>query len=429
MKPGGTSLTANVRTNAVKAQLTCIACGARQALVECYRCPRCAGELAIEYDHDRLRASGAFAARWRGPGSMWDRFADLLPQENADAIVTLGEGATPLAPAPRLARHLGVREIWLKLESANPTGSYKDRQVGIGLSKAREWGRGRFATISSGNVGISLSAYCAAAGVEAHVWVSGETAAAKQRQVQIYGARLFVLPDPRDGGDAVAAFHGAFVRLPQQAASHDLVPMITARPANPYMVEGAKTIAYEIAAAIGAPTRVFAPVGGGGCVGGLANGFADLHALGLIDRVPPIDGTQRGEYHAPIDRLDQEPYRSGQYYRPLDGAWAWRSIRATGGALRLVESAAIEAAQGLLARLAGVFAEPQGAYGVAGLLLAKEQGALKPDERIVVVITGMGLKDMEAGERIVAAGGYAPPVKVASLEDGLARLGLPRAAQ
>lgn len=413
----------------MKAQLRCIACGTRQALVEHYCCPKCAGELMTEYDHDRLRAQGDFAGRWRGAGTMWERFADLLPQEHNDALVTLGEGSTPLAPAPRLARHLGVREIWLKLESANPTGSYKDRQVGIGLSKAREWGRSRFATISSGNVGISLSAYCAAAGAEALVWVSGETAAAKQRQVQIYGARLFVLPDPREGGDAVTAFHGAFVRLPRQAAAHGLVPMITARPANPYMVEGAKTIAYEIAASIGVPSRVFAPVGGGGCVGGLANGFADLQALGLIDRVPAIDGTQRGEYHAPIDRLDQEPYRSGPYYRPLDGAWAWQSIRATGGTLRLVESAAIEAAQGVLARLTGVFAEPQATYGIAGLLLAKEQGALKANERIVVVITGMGLKDMEAGERIVAAGDYAPPVNVASLEDGLALLAPMHAAQ
>ncbi len=145
--------------------------------------------------------------------------------------------------------------------------------MAIGLSKAREWGRDRFATVSSGNVGVALAAYAARAGARSYVWVSHETPAAKLRQIEVFGAQLFMLPSPMESGGPDAYF-GAVQNLPAFCRPRGMVPMVSARPANPFMVEGAKTIAYEIVRELGrAPDLVVLPAGGGGLVGGVFKGF------------------------------------------------------------------------------------------------------------------------------------------------------------
>jgi threonine synthase len=190
--------------------------------------------------------------------------------------------------------------------------------------------------------------------------------------------------------------------------------MISARPINPYMVEGAKAIAYEIAATLGrSPDVVFTPVGGGGLAGGIYKGFADLVSVELAQAVPQMRGGQRQAYFAPVDRMDEPQYQTG-YYLPLDGHWAWQSIVASGGTLQLMQDAAIRAAQAALAMEEGIFAEPHGAYAMAALIEAAAKDEIDRDALTVCVISGFGLKDMAAAGEIIAAQGK-PPIRVASL--------------
>jgi threonine synthase len=396
------------------AHLRCLACDARFPLAAHYACPECGGELDVQYDHERIRADGELALRWRQPGPMASRFAEFMPLSHPEAAVTLGEGNTPLVRSRNLAGRLGLRHLYFKLEGANPTGSFKDRQVAIAISKALELGQKRFATVSSGNVGNALAAYAAYTGSQADIWVSHETAAAKRQQIEIYGARVFLLPSPR-GSDGPGAYFSALRDLPAFCARQGLAPMISARSVNPYMVEGAKAIAYEIAATLGRnPDVVFTPVGGGGLAGGIHKGFSDLVATGLADTLPRLHGGQRRAYFAPIDHMDEPQYRSG-YYLPLDGHWAWGAIQASHGTLRVMEDDAIRAAQADLARHEGIFAEPHGAYAMAALSAAAAEGRLDPDALTVCIVSGFGLKDMAAAAEIVAAAGR-PPIEVASLQ-------------
>jgi len=409
------------------AHLRCLSCNAKLPAAEHYSCPECGGELDVQYDHDRIREDGRLAQSWRQSGPMAERFAGLMPLAAPESAVSLGEGNTPLVRSHNLARRLGLRHLYFKLEGSNPTGSFKDRQVAIAISKARELGRRRFATVSSGNVGNALAAYAAHTGGRADIWVSHETAEAKRQQIEIYGAQVFLLPSPRgDGGPG--PYFSALKGLPDFCARHGLVPMISARPINPYMVEGAKAIGYEIAATLGRnPDVVFAPVGGGGLAGGVFKAFSDLVAVGLADTVPQLRGGQRRAYFAPVDRMDEPQYRTG-YYLPLDGHWAWQSIQASGGTLQIMEDDAIRAAQGELARQEGIFAEPHGAYALAAMIEAADKGTLDPDALTVCVISGFGLKDMVAAREIIANAGR-PPIEVASLEASEAHFASPESLE
>lgn len=386
--------------------LRCVSCGRSYPGGLRYRCDACGGELEVLYDY--ARAAGEFARTWTGHGSIWDRFRAALPAVRDEAIVTLGEGSTPLLRSRGLAARLGLDRLYLKLEYASPTGSFKDRQVSIAISKAADAGKTNFAAVSSGNVGVALSAYCARAGFDAEVWVSVDTAESKRLQISMYGAQVKLLPSTED----IGRYFAVYTRMQQYALQHGKVPMVSARPVNPYMVEGGKTIAFEIAASLGGPPdQVFCCVGGGGLLGGVHKGFVELAAMGLAPRIPRISGgqvTDRG--HAPIHRLDEEPYRSGAYYRPLDGAWAWRSIQASEGRWIGVTGADVAAAQQLVAFDEGIFAEPQGAYAVAALQAACAEGAIPSGDTVVCTITGSGLKDMEAALRFQENPRYRTPV-------------------
>jgi len=376
-----------------KAWLECQSCHQRFPLEERYRC-NCGGELAVVYDYTSIAKRGVFFKTWGMAGSMWDRFSELLPQKNPDAIITLGEGGTPLSPSRMLASRFGIRELWFKLESCNPTGSFKDRQISVAISKANEWSRTRFGTMSSGNAGVSLSAYCAKAGFEAYVWVPEGIASAKLEQIRAYGARLFMLPQPDEGN--MSTHQAAYTGMQSFCLKKGLVPMVTARSANPYIVEGAKAIAFEIVSTLGtSPDRIFVPIGGGGLICGLWKGFKELRALGLSDRLPILEGVQYKRLQTPVDHLNDPAYPPERYYRPLDGAWAWRSIRESNGVLRQISENEILNAQTQLAMSEGIFAEPQGAMAAAGLLQAERERELNPNETVVCLVTGSGLKDME----------------------------------
>ncbi len=388
--------------------LRCVTCGRTYPAGLRYRCDGCGGELEVIYDY--LRAAADFTRAWTGQGSIWDRFKAVLPALRDGAVITLGEGSTPLVRSHRLAARLGLDRLYLKLEYANPTGSFKDRQISVALSKAADEGKREFAVVSSGNVGVALSAYCARAGFDAEVWVSVDTAESKRLQISMYGAQVKLLPPASEN---IGRYFAVYTAMQQYALQHGKVPMVSARPVNPYMVEGGKTIAFEIAAALGTPPdRVFCCVGGGGLLGGVYKGFHELTAMGITDRLPRISGGQvTDRMHAPIHRLDEEPYRSGNFYRPLDGTWAWKSIQASSGSWVGVTLEEVYTAQQDLAFEEGVFAEPQGAYAVAALSKACAHGQIAAGETVVCTITGSGLKDMQSASRFQENPRYRAPME------------------
>ena len=400
-----------------EARMTCTVCGASFELSQNYSCPRDNGELAIRYDYDAIRAHGTFRTHAREGQGTIERFLPLLPLSRPDQAVSLGEGNTPLVRSRRMAERLGVRDLYFKLESCNPTGSFKDRQVSVAISAAIGWGCTRFATVSSGNAGVSLSAYCARAGMQSFVWVSEDTALPKRQQIQVYGARMFLFPSPESHG--VGAYREFFNGLREFALRNDMVPMVTARRVNPYIVEGSKTISFEIVEQLHrVPDRVFSPVGGGGLLGGLWKGFWELKAIGETDALPRMDGAQASGHMISLPDLAAGRELGAGESEPLDGSWAWSAIQESKGRYWSTNAQELDAAQGLLAREEAIFAEPQGIRGAAGLLKAAAAGALDPRETIVCIITGHGLKDMAAAERFLADERAYPPVRnVQSYED------------
>lgn len=398
-----------------KAWLTDIRTGEQYGLGPLFCSPRDGGELSVTFD--LAAAADSFAAKWKNGGSIWDRFGAVLTPLDKSHLVSLGEGSTPLVRSDRLAARLGLNNLFFKLESCNPTGSFKDRQISVALSAGRSWGRTRYATVSSGNVGNALSAYCAKAGCEAFIWVASDTAKSKRQQIGVYGSRLFLVPPPTTG--QVRAYWQLYADLQSFCLKHDMVPMISARPVNPFMVEGTKTISFEIAATLGSvPDELFCCVGGGGLLGGMSKGFSELIGLGQSGRMPRIHGAQRSDRHyAPIDRISEDRYAKGDYYLPLDGEWAWQSITASGGTLASLNGDEIAEAQSWLANLEGIFAEPQGAYAAAGLMRAARAGEIDPDALTVCVITGVGLKDMGAARRFAEFVPQQEPKAVRGLAD------------
>lgn len=377
--------------------LECLDCGQVLPLTEQYNCPECAGELKLRYDHARVRHQGEFERNWRSPADIFTRFGELLPLPSSSSVISLGEGNTPQIRSRNLESRLGSCELHFKLECCNPTGSFKDRQVSVGISVARHLGRSRFAVTSSGNVGNSLAAYAARSATTAYVWVSRNTPVSKRQQIDVYGSRVFEIETgPADAAsDAFDNPYEIAVReLPALCREYGLVPMTTARSVNPFMVEGAKTIAYEICADLGCcPDVVAAPVGGGGLVGGLHEGFCDLQEIGLTDRVPRIVAGQPQDYFAGIDMVGHPDCRGA---RPLDAEWANSAIGNSGGRLHRLTRSEILAAQADLAGKEGIFAEPRGAYALAALASEAEAGRIRKDTVVVVIVSGTGLKDMTA---------------------------------
>lgn len=334
--------------------------------------------------------------------NMWD-YAPLLPVDRPDAALTLGEGATPLVEAPALARRLGCGRVLLKNEMSNPTGSFKDRQVAVGITHARELGYDTVAVVSSGNVACAAAAYAARAGMRAVLFMHGHAASGKVAQAMAYGARAIQVDVP----SASAVFDLCIEACAQFGWYH----LSTAGLYEPYNVEGAKTIAYELFQQTGGqlPEWVIAPVGGGGLLGGIWRGFLDLERLGIIERPPLLAGVQAAGC-APLPRA----IREGQtFLQTLDEPWlepktiaggiaddilfdghtVLPAIRTTGGAALAVDDEAILDGLFELARTEGLLCEPTCATVIAG---AHDLPGVTEGSTVCCVLTGSGLKDLDA---------------------------------
>jgi threonine synthase len=289
--------------------------------------------------------------------------------------VTLGEGGTPLLQAPRLSARLGV-EVWLKWEGANPTGSFKDRGMAVAVSRALERGAKTIVCASTGNTAASAAAYAARAGLEAViVVVTGAAAGSKLAQVRAVGATIVEV----DG-----TFSDAFAHAEELAGREDAVQV---NSTNDDRIEGQKTAAVEIVEALGGvPDVLTLPYGGGGNTKAYARGFTE--AAGRLPRFYPTEAERRADTSASAIRIVEPVHRA-----ELEAV-----VEQSGGAVVTVSEDEIARAWRALRTEEGVFCEPASAAGVAAL----ERGVARSAERVVCVITGHGLKDPEALERMVA---------------------------
>ncbi len=361
-----------------------------------------------EYAYDQL-------ALWTPSGRGLGRYTPLLP--DYDASVDMGEGTTPLAESRRIGPALGIR-LYFKLESLNPTGSYKDRIASVGAGLARAHGRQALIATSSGNAGAAIAAYAARAGLAAVLVVPEHAPPAKLAQIRAYGAAVVAVRGALAGPAAVRRMFEAVVAAAQ---THGWLAMITAYRFAPAAMEGVKTLAFEIVEAMaGAPDRVYVPVGGGGLLAAAWRGFLDARVIGWSARTPRMVAVQP-EGCAPVARsalglpaLDGEVSTavSGlQVADPPDGDLALQAIAASGGSAIMVSDAAVQAAQHALASDEGIFTEPAGAASLAGLLADASAGSIPPGTVAVCLITGTGFKDPQA----FAAHGDSPVLDVSDL--------------
>ncbi len=315
------------------------------------------------------------------------RWAEWLPVGKATPALSLCEGDTPLLPAPRLARWVGVSELHLKYEGLNPTGSFKDRGMVVAVAKALEDGADTVICASTGNTSASAAAYAARAGIRAVVLLpEGKVAPGKVAQAVVYGARLIALRTNFDGALDVAR---ALV------AEH---PAVLVNSVNPYRLEGQATSAYEICDALGgAPDVLALPLGNGGNITAYGLGFRRWEEAGRIAGGPRIVGVQAAGAAPfvaghPVDRPETiaSAIRIG---RPATWEPALAAARESGGHVRAQSDEALLEAYRAIARLEGVFCEPASAAGVAGLRAAVREGRIDAASRCVCVLTGHGLKD------------------------------------
>lgn len=389
--------------------LHCVTCGSvyDPNQVE-YTCPSCGprlGTLEVRYDYERISREltrDTFAES--GHESMW-RYMPLLPIESEEFIQPLRVGWTPLHPFPNLARELKLSALYVKDDGQNPTASYKDRASSIIVIKAQEKGKPVVTAASTGNAASSLAGFAAATPLETIIFVPKTAPEAKVAQLLVYGARVFLVNGSYDVAyDLAAEAADAFGWYNRSAA------------VNPYLVEGKKTGAIELAEQMSwqPPDVVFVGVGDGSVISGVCKGFAELHTLGWINKVPQVIGVQ-AETSAPIAKAfhaydgqdvwfeDIEAHTVADSIcvgKPRDVVKAVKSVYANGGRFVTVSDAAILDAIISLARRTGVFAEPAGAAAYAGLLSLAKTGDLE-GKSVAVLITGNGLKDVSSARKVV----------------------------
>jgi threonine synthase len=367
------------------------------------------GIVDVVYDYDAIKGRISRESLSRDHNySIW-RYKPLLPVMADAPEPPLQIGWTPLYPAPRLAAELGLRHLWVKDDGRNPTASFKDRASVIAVVKAQERGAKIITTASTGNAAAALSGICASVGQANVIFVPEKAPPAKVAQLLSFGATVMLVRGTYDD---------AFELCLQAADAYGWYNRNTGF--NPYMSEGKKTATLEICEQLrwDAPDRIFVSVGDGCIIGGLHKGLKDLMALGWIEKMPKLMGVQaagsnylaeaweRGEdvrTKPPIDA--QTVADSISAGLPRDRLKAMAAVVETGGAYVTVTDDEILASIPALARSTGVFAEPAGAAAYSGLVKALEQGLVSPDERIVVLNTGNGLKDVSSAMRGVEHAG------------------------
>jgi len=392
----------------------CIACNETQAVgFEGFLCPSCGNNLEITYDYASITTAVANGFDMDADGIF--RYGALLPVSSGDAGLPLRVGMTPLYAARRLAESVGLRNVYLKDDTQNPSASTKDRASAVALRRAIEVGADVVAVASTGNAGSSTACLAAALGLQAVVFVPESAPAAKLTQSLSYGARVLAVRGTYDD-----AFNLCL------AASDEFGWFNRSTGYNPFTREGKKTCAFEIWESLGrrAPDRVVVPTGDGNLLSGIWKGWRDLHAVGLIDRLPKIDCAQSDRSAAisntvhEIRRVaDLEPDWSSlriaqvdastvadsiSVDRPRDGLAAVQGVICSGSEALTLPDKEILAAIPEIARATGIFAEPAAAAPWAAVKQMAQENRIEADELIVCIVSGSGLKDIAGARKSVA---------------------------
>lgn len=404
--------------------LKCMKCGREyDPSATRYVCPTCGndGILEVLYDYDRVRRILTREQLENDRDlSMW-RYLALLPVEERPASLTLQIGWTPLYASKRVGPQLGLSHVWFKDDGRNPTASLKDRASAIAIAKADELGERIITAATTGNAGSSLAGLAANAGVAAYIFAPASAPAGKIAQLRVFGSHLFLV----DGN-----YDQAFDLCMEATERFGWYNRNTAF--NPYMVEGKKTVALEVAEQMRfeAPDKVIVSVGDGCIVSGVAKGFHDLLTLGLIDHMPQLIAVQ-AEGCAPIAQavISGEPVTYLENPTscadsivagiPRNHLMAVRDIRSSGGLAVTVSDDEIIDAIGFLGRNEGIFAEPAAAASVAALRKLANNGGLHQEDRIVVLITGNGLKDVQNALKVKGTSMTIPP-RIDAVEQAIA---------
>ncbi|MHA2408271.1 MAG: threonine synthase [Candidatus Ranarchaeia archaeon] len=388
-----------------------------------YRCktPNCKGRLDIIYDYELIKSLiDKTQLAQRTPG-VWKYF-EFLPLNYEKNIVTLGEGGTPLLTSKRLAEKLNMKHLFIKDETRSPTGSFKDRPMTVGVSKAVEDGAKVLATASSGNAAAGMAAYAAKAGLESYTFVPDFAPLGKIAQLQLYGAKVVRLSG-FEGEDPTAKL------LQLVIDKYGWTPVPSFGHFNPYQTEGPKSIGFELSEEFqyDPPEWVIVQVGGAGLLTGIYRGFKEFKQMGWVDKIPHIVVAQSTgcapvvrawnqkksiKELIPWEKVDtvaeglEDPF-------PWDADVAFEAMRETKGFAVACTNEEILDAQRLLARYEGLFGEPSGTTGLSALIKLLDNGTIDRKDRVVILNTGMGLKDPD----VVIEQFETPPIIKPTLEE------------
>ena len=393
----------------------CIACAESQAFdFAGFLCPSCGGNLEIMYDYAAIAKDVAAGFGFEDSRADLFRYAPLLPVKDTGAPFPLRVGGTPLYEATRLGELCGLRNLYLKDDTVNPSASTKDRAGAVALRRAIDIGANVVSVASTGNAGSSLACLSAALGLRAVVFVPEDAPTAKLTQALSFGATVYAVRGNYDDAFDLCL-----------AASNEFGWLNRSTGYNPFTREGKKTCAYEIWESLGGrvPDRIVVPTGDGNLLSGIWKGWCDLRAVGLVDRVPKIDCAQ-SESSAAIcltvrrirDSGDSDPDWSTVVVdevrastaadsisvdRPRDGLAAVKGIIQSGGETVTVADEEILAAIPEMARTTGIFAEPAAAAPWAAVKQMVRDNKIDVDELVVCIVSGSGLKDIANVQKTV----------------------------
>lgn len=405
--------------------LRCTGCGKEfGARGMTYVCDACGKNLDVVYDYAAIRRKMTRESLAENTDfSVW-RYWDLYPLKDRGAVMPLQIGWSPLYRAETLAKMLGVEKLWVKDDGRNPSASYKDRASSVAVAKAVELGFDKICGASTGNAASSTACLCASIGLSPIIFVPETAPKAKIAQLLIFGAKVFAVKGTYDE---------AFDLCLEATAEYGWYNRNTGY--NPYTREGKKSSSFEICEQLNwePPDLVLVPVGDGNIISGVWKGFRDLYGVGLIDRLPRLVAVQSAKSSAVADAVNGDGVirtvkattvaDSISVDLPRDGDMAVKAVRESKGLAVTVRDEEILEAIPLIARSCGIFAEPAGATSVAGLKKLAREGTISGDERIVCLVTGNGLKDVDTAMKIAGKTISIEP-ELSSLKKAVAAAGI-----
>ncbi len=385
-------------------KLKCRECGEEYSPTRLYACQNCFGPLDVTYSYDNLQLTrDTLKGRYQ---SLW-RYLELLPIIKTENIIDLGAGYTPLQRCEELGRRIGLKNLFIKNDTVNPTYSFKDRPAAVAVSKSLEFGTGAVGCPSTGNLAAATAAHAAKAKLPCYVFIPENIEVNKIAQTAAYGARIVKVKGTYDESNRLAF---------QAAELYDLdIVNINLRP---YYVEGSKTLAFEACEQLdwNAPDRVIVPTASGAMLCAIDKGFKEFERLGLVPEGHVKLICAQAEGCAPIVNSFNASSKQIQPVEkpntiahslaigdPGDGIYVLRRVRESGGTAESSTDEEIVDAIELLARTEGILAEPAGGVSVAVLKKLAERGEIDPDERVVCYVTGSGLKSPEVLSSRVSA--------------------------